>query len=112
MELWIRSQDRTNLIKVERILCEEYAISNISAKNYKLRGFTKDYNSTIATYTTKERALEVLDEIQRLITPTINWNPIIKHEIKPEDTYTRTTFERYEQSVEVLPYYVYEMPKE
>ena len=59
MELWIRSQDRRNLIKTERLYVsgtnDEYYIGD------SLIGH-------IGIYKTEERALEVLDEIQRLIT--------------------------------------------
>lgn len=59
MNLWIRSQDKETLIKCEKILVEEdkdrFAIVNyIDTKNWFRLGL----------YKTKERALEVLDEIQ------------------------------------------------
>ena len=58
MELWIRSQDKKHLMKTEAIIYEE------TGTGYGLRVFTKNYDFNIATYPTKERALEVLDEIQ------------------------------------------------
>lgn len=64
MKLWIRSQDKTQLgIIVGVILVDN-----------ELRGFT-NYNQNyfeLGTYKTKERALEVLDEIQKYIIPTLN----------------------------------------
>ena len=63
MELWIRSQKRDNLIKVDWLKMEEipdgygYKEYYIYYKNERLLG----------SYKTKERALEVLDEIQRAI---------------------------------------------
>ena len=53
MELWIRSQDKVVLEKVERILANDNYIET------KL--------SILGNYKTKERALEVLDDIQRAI---------------------------------------------
>ena len=58
MDLWIRSQDRKHLMKCEAIMYEK------TGTGYGLIGFTKNYDFNIATYKTKERALEVLDEIQ------------------------------------------------
>ena len=64
MELWIRNQDKTTLIKVNKI-CFERNIDNeptiYGYENY-------DNYERLGVYNTKERALEVLDEIhQRLI---------------------------------------------
>ena len=55
MELWIRSQDRDYLIKVKSLVIEESKF-NI----YQIFGDGR----YLGTYKTKERALEVLDEIQ------------------------------------------------
>lgn len=63
MELWIRSQDKDMLLKVRSLLIDD--------DNYDI--YTQDYvGNNLVTYTlgrfkTKERVLEVLDEIQRLI---------------------------------------------
>jgi capsular polysaccharide biosynthesis protein len=59
MELWIRSQDKTMLCKPQYIeLCCDselhYGDVNIGYR-------------CVATYKTKERALEVLDEIQKIL---------------------------------------------
>ena len=74
MELWIRSTARTNLLKARFLTIMKgnnfykeneweykgYTIANCSGQgNYELLG----------TYKTKERALEVLDEIQNKICP-------------------------------------------
>lgn len=72
MELWIRSQDREKLLK-----CNDIAISNnmineietIKFKGYKIVGYfdkNTEYED-LGTYETKERALEVLDEIHKCI---------------------------------------------
>ncbi len=72
MELWIRSQDREKLLK-----CNDIAISNnmineietIRFKGYKIVGYfdkNTEYED-LGIYKTKERALEVLDEIQNYI---------------------------------------------
>ena len=71
MELWIRSQDKTKLVKVNDVYIDlpydfgrdTYAVYS-SNKNY----FENDNPLVLGRYKTKERTLEVLDEIhQRLI---------------------------------------------
>lgn len=62
MELWIRSQDKRVLQKVNNL----YLNSNYSDKEV----FTWDSDecqTRLGIYESKERALEVLDEIQRRI---------------------------------------------
>ena len=62
MELWIRSQDKESLLKIENI--------SINNENWVLGNLISDDNKCICDYwklghyETKERALEVLDEIQ------------------------------------------------
>ena len=59
MELWIRSQDKTTLEKVSTIqLCENPDRSWF---------FNTDLGLILGKYKSKERALEVLDEIQNEI---------------------------------------------
>lgn len=65
MELWIRSQDKTNLIRVEHL-----ALTN----NKTITGMSTNWDYDLGTYTTKERALEVLDEIQNILKPKIIYN--------------------------------------
>nr|DAZ10814.1 MAG TPA: hypothetical protein [Caudoviricetes sp.] len=72
MNLWVRSQDKEKLLK-----CNDIAISNnmindgasIKFKGYKIVGYF-DKNTEyeiLGTYKTKERAIEVLDEIEEKI---------------------------------------------
>ena len=65
MELWIRSQDKEKLLKVDEMhlgLNKQYVESNIWVNNF-----------IVGEYTTKERALEVLDEIQKIWCPPTNF---------------------------------------
>ena len=70
MELWIRSQDRENLLKVEKIFyfntCPEM---ESTGRNVILnKEWIGEKNCIeLGEYKTKERALEVLDEIQENI---------------------------------------------
>ncbi|KJS85016.1 MAG: hypothetical protein JM58_09635 [Peptococcaceae bacterium BICA1-8] len=57
--MWIRSQDKKNLIKAEDIYtCQESV--------YIAKGKADEVK--IGTYLTEERALEALDEIQKTLT--------------------------------------------
>ena len=62
MELWIRSQDKMKLVKVN------YCYIMDQNDHFTIIGETIDSGPIIAIYKTKERALEVLDEIQNKIT--------------------------------------------
>ena len=89
MELWIRSQDRTDLVKVNTLWVIENQIwmEVPFYENHKKIGLTiTGHNHKLAEYKTKERALEVLDEIQC-------------HLVNINDSRDRY-------------FYVYEMPKE
>ncbi len=61
MELWIRSQDRESLIKADNLGLFGNRI--VFIPNRPTGG-----RMTIGTYKTEQRALEVLDEIQKHIT--------------------------------------------
>lgn len=59
MNLWVRSQDKENLIPIKNPICvyDNKIVYKESAS----------YIMTLAEYKTKERALEVLDEIEERI---------------------------------------------
>lgn len=59
MELWIRSQDKETLVKVDDISIEMNMIYGYFDKS-------TEYEH-LGNYATKERAIEVLDEIQNII---------------------------------------------
>lgn len=111
MELWIRSQDKTLLTKVNSLWLWDNTIwfEVPFYENHKVVGLSiTGHNHKIATYKTKERALEVLDEIQKILKPMIYTekgkivgminNEFIKEKGKAE--------------VIELSTYVYEMPEE
>lgn len=69
MELWIRSQDKEDLIKVDNLGLAYREKYNFMDKigdidNYCICQFIDDYHIKLGTYKTKERAIEVLDEIE------------------------------------------------
>ena len=109
MDLWIRTQDKKDLIKVDYI-SYEIAIEDKHILWYK--------SIDLGTYKTKERALEVLDEIQNII----NAKTIIKFQcFVPEERIKQVKEAIDKYSIIELPDYeikqlagviIYEMPKE
>lgn len=67
MELWIRSQDKKLLCKCDSLFIAEEA--------YKRKGKYKIManNGWLGEYNKLEKALEILDEIQHLIQPKLNF---------------------------------------
>lgn len=63
MELWIRSQSKEKLVKVNEIKYEEY--KNV-LMDYPIAAIIIN-DKIVQEYKSKERALEVLDEIQNKI---------------------------------------------
>ena len=71
MELWIRSQDKDILVKVDSLLIDD---NNNDIYTQCWVGVNLE-TYTLGKYKSKERALEVLDEIQhRLITLSDSMN--------------------------------------
>lgn len=68
MNLWVRSQDKTNLVKIRQISLNyqnnKQIIANYIPDFYPNSG---EYFEFLGTYKTKERAIEVLDEIQNFM---------------------------------------------
>ena len=107
MELWIRSQNKNALVKVEILRNEYRVISAYSGNNRIVLG---EYNSN-------ERALEVLDEIQNIIKPKpiLQAKPILSKESigRIQDDYGMTVIPSCVDVIEpISTSFVYEMPKE
>lgn len=72
MDLWVRSQDKRKLLKCNDIAVEQNMIDQkeiIKFEGYKIVGYfdkNTEYEE-LGIYATKERALEVLDEINEHI---------------------------------------------
>ena len=67
MELWIRTQDKTTLIRSYEIYVVEYG-----KDSYVIRA--KRTSHILGAYNSFERALEVLDEIQKRLSLDFNLN--------------------------------------
>ena len=86
MELWIRSQDRESLVKVDNLY--------ISVGNYicyyveKGKEVPNTYyrpSGELGRYATKERALEVLDEIDKYMSNAVNNGLNVAHYEMPKE---------------------------
>lgn len=96
MELWIRSQDKKSLVKVNSILVSaNFDMANMETYGYRV--FLND-DIYIGVYRTEERCIEILDEIQKIINGEITMSKSVESQIVG-----------YEKNI-VLN--VYEMPEE
>lgn len=114
MELWIRSQNKLFIDKIDGLMIDEKNNGECDV----CKGFI-----TYGTYKSKERALEVLDDIQNKIKTLLYLKP--KALFKPEDLISaKKYFEELnnlefitcDKNFEIIPFssnvVVYEMPKE
>ena len=99
MELWIRSQNKGALIKVEILGNTEGTIN----------AYSNDNKIVLGEYSSDERALEVLDEIQNIMSAKC----ILKSydNITP-DYSDNLVIQPCEVKIEQLETYVYEMPND
>lgn len=123
MDLWIRSQDKEKLLKCNDIAIknhrydtvDEYGNRCVNFNGYEIVGYF-DKNTEyeiLGTYKTKERALEVLDEIQEILKPKtiIKFNE--KEVYDEKENMVIGTLLPYETfDIKQLSTYVYEMPIE
>ena len=100
----MRSQDKEAIARITGVLIEEKEI----------RGFTETTSYyKLGEYATKERALEVLDEIQNILNPML----IFKNAEVDEETLKRirdvgACWMSNDAKLEQINITVYEMPKE
>lgn len=75
MELWIRSQDKSSIVKVDNLYVSvgNYICYYVE-KGKEVPGTYYRPSGELGRYETKERALEVLDEIQSRLTPNFKIN--------------------------------------
>lgn len=70
MKLWIRSQDKLKMLKVDYLEYDFTKIKDVSGVITEYHKIIASYNNdwfSIGDYATKERAIKVLDEIQDLL---------------------------------------------
>ena len=112
MELWIRSQDKIKLIKIDnlRIIKE--------SKDRKRPFYINNGFDLLGAYSKKERAFEVLDEIQKILNPKgiIKFkSQLAKEDIKRiQDSFDGEFIvgDASSEIIELGDTYVYQMPEE
>ena len=111
MELWIRSQDKESLIQVDCLCIEK---NELDKGKYIYSSFDIVQGCiTLGTYKTKERALEVLDEIEKLIKPiTIFQNCQVDKSTIEKIKETGYCVVNNDARVEQFSQVFYQMPKE
>ena len=108
MELWIRSQDKETLIKIDRLDVD----GNKIQANFKSHFSGCDY-VILGTYESNDRALEVLDEIQNILKPKYILDA---SSVKPDGNIYKENgmiFQDYNANAEIkeLSTFVYQMPE-
>ena len=106
MELWVRSQDKECLINISNI---QYIYKN----NMYGLGTYYDNLKILGTYKTKERAIEVLDEIQNILKPTIittGYECELKENIKDKTSFNLDMIPT-KTEIQELSTVVYQMPE-
>lgn len=117
MELWIRSQDKKDLVKVNSlwIMDNQIWMEVPFYENHKKLGLTlSGHNHKLAEYETEERALEVLTEIQNILKPKYILDA---SSIKPDGDFYKENgmiFQNYDANakIEELSTFVYQMPED
>ena len=105
MNLWVRSQNKECLIPIKNLICV-----------YDNKIVYKESASciiTIGTYKTKEKALEVLDEIQNILKPTIittGYECELKENIKDKMSFNLDMIPT-KTEIQELSIVVYQMPE-
>lgn len=87
MELWIRSQDKEDLVKIDNIrIKHEYKQKEVKDNYGRISAYIKGnymksmiYSDSVwlGEYETKERVLEVLDEIQNVLVDYKNMSRVV-----------------------------------
>ena len=116
MELWVRSQDKKDLVKVNSlwIMDNQIWMEVPFYENHKKLGLTlSGHNHKLAEYETEERALEILDEIQNILKPKYILD---SSSIKPDGNFyveKGMIFQKYDANakIEELSTFVYQMPE-
>ena len=123
MKLWIRTQDKTKLMEAEELIIKEVVktdANNVNGYKQEVVGCNVLVGDiVVALYKTKERALQVLDEIQNALVGKIIVEPKYLAKQKDKEALKEMVEEKTiikSQSVDIKSLnqncVVYELPKE
>lgn len=114
MELWIRSQDKSSIVKVDNLYV---SVGNFICyyveKGKEVPNTYYRPSGELGRYETRERALEVLEEIQNILKPKYILDT---SSIKPDGNFYEENgmiFQKYNANarIEELSTFVYQMPE-
>lgn len=114
MELWIRSQDKSSIVKVDNLYVSvgNYICYYVE-KGKEVPGTYYRPSGELGRYKTKERAIEILDEIQNILKPKYILD---SSSIRPDNSWVENgvIFQNYDANakIEELSTFVYQMPTE
>ena len=106
MNLWIRSQNKHSLTQVNCIY-----VSDDDNNCEVIMATTTTGHIRLGRYKSKERTLEVLDEIQNILKPQLilkKCESVVKQEVENINLIVNPTYNEAKE----LSTYVYEMPNE
>lgn len=113
MDLWVRSQNKKRLVKVDDVVVKDYN------GYYYVLGYENEQEVELGKYGfhSSTRALEVLDEIQRIIEPRLKFQEIkterkLDNKLGDYDLSDAVLHTYQSPVVKELGTYVYEMPEE
>ena len=111
MNLWVRNQDKTIFQKVDNLLISD---GDNEEGTFNIYTNSLPVQNVLGRYKTKERALEVLDEIQNILKPKYILNT---SSIKPDGDFYKENgviFQKYNANARIqeLSTFVYQMPAE
>ena len=71
MELWIRTQDKSKLYKIEGI--REIPL-NVQKTDFEIEGLCYNEWYFLGKYNNEKRALKIIDAIQNILQPVLYWH--------------------------------------
>lgn len=110
MELWIRSQNKLTLTKINSVVIDFNDKKKLVANYIEFYG-SEDY-TPLGEYDTEERALEVLDEIQNILKPQLLIRRNDDNDKVLLGALQKGVTQKIDMEYKELSTYVYEMPKE
>ena len=110
MELWIRSQNKLSLTKVNSVVIDYNNQKKLVANYMEFNG-SEDY-TPLGEYDTEERALEVLDEIQNILKPQLLVRRNDDNGKELLGALQKGVTQKLDMEFKELSTYIYEMPKE
>lgn len=105
MELWIRNQNKKLLIKCNNVIIDEYLDSHIDIRQYN----SESGSFKLGSYESVERAKEILDEIQKILSyRIIQSKPLNTNDMLSDNQIIMNSCNT---EIHDIGSYVYEMPE-